>query len=106
MRDSTASLARDIAAGEGRLSAGQIVEDDLRFLLDPLRVALPHLLQPARPLSVFAAPAHLVDRLAQMTSRLQLDPLVLETAVVDVDVVTRPHQMLVGKVGPVLAPLT
>ena len=98
-------LARDVAAGKGRLPAGQIVENDLGLLLDLLRVALAYLLQPARPLGVLAARAHLVDRLAQMAGRLQLDALVLETPVVDVDIEPGPQQMLVGEIGPVLAPL-
>ena len=87
-------LACDIAAGEGRLAAGQVVEDDLRLLLDPLRIAFAYLLQPPRPLGVLAARAHLVDRLAQMAGRLQHDALVLVAAVVDVHVVAGPEQML------------
>jgi len=51
----------------------------------PPRVALAHRLMLARPLRILAAPAHLVDGLAEMPGRLQLDVLVLEAAVVDAD---------------------
>src|SRR5215469_12253993 len=50
-------LASDVTPGEGRLPASQVVDNNLRALLDFPRVTLADLLQLAEPFRLLAAPS-------------------------------------------------
>ena len=64
-----------------------------------------HLLQRVHAVALRPALRHLIGGIAEMNPRLALDPLLLQTAMIDPRLVAVPFEMPVGEMRPLLAPL-